>query len=60
MKKKYINPELIIVSIQQQQLLLGSNIGLGDPGSANDAESRRHRRGRNEWDDEEEDEEDFY
>jgi hypothetical protein len=52
MKKKYINPELNIVFIQQQHhLLAGSEIDMGAAGSANEAESRR--RGRYDWDDEE-------
>ena len=56
MKKTYIIPTVQTVIINQRQhLLAGSDlVGIGDPGSANEAELRR--RGHL-WDDEDEDEE---
>lgn len=41
MKKVYINPETTTVIIEQTlQLMAGSEIPVGDSGSANDAEGR--------------------
>ena len=40
MKKTYINPALEVVEINTNNQLLAGSIGLGDPGSANNAESR--------------------
>ena len=40
MKKIYISPKMDVVEIKHHQMLLaGSTIGLGDPGSAVDAEA---------------------
>ena len=40
MKKIYINPTLEVVKINTNNQLLAGSIGVGAPGSANDAESR--------------------
>ena len=41
MKKTYINPQLEVIKINvSNQLLAGSTLGLGDAGSASDAEGR--------------------
>ena len=40
MKKTYMSPKMDVIELKnQQQLLAGSTLGLGDPGSANDAEA---------------------
>ena len=40
MKKTYMSPEMDVIELKnQQQLLAGSTVGLGDPGNANLAES---------------------
>ena len=40
MKKIYMSPSMDVIELKNQQVLLaGSEIGLGDPGNANDAES---------------------
>jgi hypothetical protein len=40
MKKIYMSPEMEIVEMKNHQMLLaGSALGLGDPGSANNAEA---------------------
>lgn len=40
MKKKYINPNITLVNVKTQLPIAGSEIPMGDPGSANSAESR--------------------
>lgn len=40
MKKVYINPDTQVINIAVQQLMAGSEVPLGDPGSANNAEGR--------------------
>lgn len=40
MKKIYMSPTVDVIELKHQQTLLaGSTIGLGDPGSANEAEA---------------------
>ena len=40
MKKVYINPDTQVINIAVQQLMAGSEVPLGGPGSANNAEGR--------------------
>lgn len=40
MKKVYINPDTQVINIAVQQLMAGSEIPVGDSGSANEAEGR--------------------
>lgn len=40
MKKVYINPDTQVINIAVQQLMAGSEVPLGDSGSANNAEGR--------------------
>ena len=41
MKKTYINPSISVYVLNvNNQLLAGSQVGVGDPGSANSAEGR--------------------
>ena len=41
MKKTYINPNISVYVLKvNHQLLAGSQVGVGDPGSANSAEGR--------------------
>ncbi len=50
MKKQYINPQTEIVTVAAQQLLAGTQLPVGEAGSADDAESRD---GGSFWDDDE-------
>jgi len=43
MKKIYVTPTIEIQQIQTQQLLNSASLPIGDDGSANNAEGRRHR-----------------
>jgi len=57
MKKIYMIPATEIVEVKvAQHLLVNSEVELGDPGSANSAESRR---GSNFWDDEDDYDEEY-
>lgn len=51
MKKQYMQPSVEEIKITTTALLAGSQLGLGTPGNANNAESRGGR-----WEDEEEEE----
>jgi len=55
MKKTYMNPSIEEYNINGLNLLAGSEIPTGQPGSANDAEGRGL--GYDDWDDEEDEEE---
>ena len=43
MKKIYVTPTIEIQQIQTLQLLNSASLPIGDDGSANNAEGRRHR-----------------